>query len=228
MSDFHLTNRNQSENYRHKLQIKFAERLSQPPNPPQEKTDPQKIYLQFKDSMESLLEEETALLEDEIKNSDNCHLLLLKRTALVDVVVQTAYQKAVALFNASSKQNLSETDIPVAIIARGGYGREEMYLRSDLDMEIVSPPPSETEEFSAAKEVIKHFEYLIIFQDIFPSASSTRHSDASSLGEDLAPEDFNQFFSLLEHRFIAGNPMVYAEFKSSIKTARLIHQEKIL
>ena len=36
------------------------------------------------------------------------------------------------------------------------------------------------------------------------------------------------FHSLLEHRFVVGNPVVYSEFKSSIKTASLIHKEQIL
>ncbi len=226
MSEFHLSNRRQAETYRENLEEVFALALKPAAGAPARETDPQKIYLEFKSRVEPVIERETLALEQQIRETDNCHLLLLKRTALVDTVVQAAFTRAIEIHNQGQGKKLSATEIPVAIVARGGYGREEMYLRSDVDLEIVTSP-GKAHQHATAK-IIKHFEYLLVFQDLFSTPASSCHSEPGSLDQDLSEDNFDKFFSLLENRFIAGSPLVYAEFKGALKTARLIQGDNIL
>ncbi|UCD10826.1 MAG: hypothetical protein JSU88_09090 [Nitrospinaceae bacterium] len=226
MSEFHLSNRTQAEAYRKSLDAAMAHSLEPVRETAPKGADPQKLYLDFKNRIEKVIAEETASLEKALQSSDNSHLLLLKRTALVDAVVDAAYTRAIDIYNLRTGRNLTAADIPVAIVARGGYGREEMYLRSDVDLEIVTT--SGKSPHSATAEIVKHFEYLVVFQDLFSAPASSCHSEPGSLDQDLSQDNFDKFFSLLENRFVAGNPMVYVEFKGSLKTARLIQRENIL
>ncbi|MED5353716.1 MAG: HD domain-containing protein, partial [Nitrospinota bacterium] len=76
-------------------------------------------------------------------------------------------------------------------------------------------------------EIIRHFEYLFIFQDIFPTCSNSCYTEMETFEKDLNAENVAQFLALLEHRFITGNIFVYKEFKSSVKTVNLMHQDEI-
>ena len=153
---------------------------------------------------------------------------MLKRTAQVDVVVQASFQTAVWFNNQLRQKKLNANEVPVAIVAKGGYGREEMHFRSDVDVEIVIKSTSEKDSLEAVNEIKKHFEYLFIFQDILPNTkSSSCYSEATGMVEEFYLDKLPDFFSLMEHRFVAGNPSVYAEFTSSIKTASLLHQDEI-
>ncbi|MFQ5716281.1 MAG: hypothetical protein ACE5GQ_04205, partial [Nitrospinales bacterium] len=190
--------------------------------------DPQKFYLEFKNRIVGLIRQETDRLKEELSRSNDCHIILLKRTALVDAVVQASFRTALWFYNRTRRENLREKDIPLAIVARGGYGREEMYFRSDVDIEAISQmdPAGRPPGFLA--NILEYFEYLFIHQDIFPSASSFRHSEAGA--EDCAfdPQNPSVLISLMEHRFVAGNPLVYDKFRDSIKTVSSLHLDKIL
>ena len=146
----------------------------------------------------------------------------------MDVVVQTSYQTALQLFNRNQDTPLRVNDIPVAIVARGGYGREEMYFYSDVDIQIVLRPTASESEKKNGHQVIHFFEYLFVHQHMFPTASSSGFSEIDTEDQAFDEALLTSFHSLLEHRFVAGNPVVYSELKSSIKTASLLHKEKIL
>ncbi|NIQ02279.1 MAG: hypothetical protein GWM98_19340, partial [Nitrospinaceae bacterium] len=143
-------------------------------------------------------------------------------------MVKASYRTALGLFNQSRGTSLQENDIPVAIVARGGYGREEMYFRSDVDLQIVLQNETTEVNKDNGRQVMHYFEYLFVFQNIFPTASSSGFSVIDTENQDFNQLTFTSFHSLLEHRLIAGNPVVYNEFKSSIKTASLIHRDSIL
>jgi [protein-PII] uridylyltransferase len=227
MNELYLANRNLSEAYRQTLQEKNSTLYPAETFSGETDINPQKYYLDFKDRALKFVLNETELLKKECLQSDNSHLVLLKQTALVDTIVQAAFASALWFFNRQNKQDLTEETAPLAILARGGYGREEIYFRSDVDIQIVSQASLEDEKKKWAEEIIGHFEYLFIFQDIFPVSGNFCYSENESFEKNLTPEDITQFLALLEHRFITGNILVYKEFKSSIKTISLTHQEEI-
>ena len=228
MNELYLANRNLSETYRQTLQKKKSTLYPSETFSGATDINPQKYYLDFKDCALRFVHKEIKLLKKECLQSDNSHLILLKQTALVDTIVQAAFTSALWFFNRQNKQDLDDKTAPLAILARGGYGREEMYFRSDVDIQIVSRASLEDDKKKWAEEIIGHFEYLFIFQDIFPSSGNSYYIENESFEKDLNQKNIAQFLALLEHRFITGNIFAYKEFKSSIKTISLMHQEEII
>ena len=227
MNELYLANRNLSEAYRQKLQEITSSLDQSSAFSNGSDINPQKYYLDFKNRAVEFVCKETELLKKECLNSDNSHLILLKQTVLVDTIVQEAYASALWLFNNKNSQDLTPEKVPLAILARGGYGREEMYFRSDADIQIVSQSSLEDKKKKWTEEIIRHFEYLFIFQDIFPVSSNSCYTEMETFEKDLSPEKVAQFLALLEHRFVTGNILAYKEFKSSIKTVNLMYQEEI-
>lgn len=228
MTDLNQSNRTQAQKYFHQLQDSLDSILHLDTFPLFAPEKPQEFYLEFKNRIIPWIEKETGRQKKELERSDNSHLLLLKRTALVDAVVCASYRTALALLNIGLDSLLKENDVPVAIVARGGYGREEMYLRSDVDLQMVLRTNASEVEKENGRRVIHFFEYLFVFQNIFPTASSSGFSEIDVEHQVFDEGLLASFHSLLEHRFVAGNAGVYNEFKSSIKTASLIHKEEIL
>lgn len=227
MNELYLANRNLSEAYRQTLQEKISSldqsgTFSDPTD-----INPQEFYLDFKNRALNFVLKETELLKKECHKSDNAHLILLKQTVLVDTIVQASFISAVWLFNQQNNQNLASETVPLAILARGSYGREEMYFRSDVDIQIVSQSSLKNEEKEWTEEITRHFEYLFVFQDIFRASSNSRCAKNEIFEKYLSAENVAPFLALLESRFVTGNIFVYKEFKSSVKTAALLCQEEI-
>jgi [protein-PII] uridylyltransferase len=228
MTDLYQSNRTQAEKYFRQIQASL-DLITQPEAlPPFDENKPQAFYLDFKKKIAPWVEQETARQQKELERSDNSHLLLLKRTALVDAVMIASYRTALKLFNRNREVALKENDVPVVIVARGGYGREEMYFSSDVDIQMVLRSEASETEKEIGRRVIHYFEYLFVHQNIFPTSSSSGFSEIDAEDQALNEVLLPSFHSLLEHRFVAGNSAVYNEFKSSIKTASLIHKEEIL
>lgn len=228
MFELYQANRRQAQAYRESLASQL-EQLTDPQDLPSiEDGNPQPFYLEFKKKLAHFVQKETELQQQELQQSENSHLLLLKRTGLVDVVVQTAFRRAMWMCNRGRSQPWVDNDFPVAVIARGGYGREEMYFHSDVDLQIVLRTGASEEEKERGYQLINYFDYLLVYQDIFPTAASTGHSEIDTQNLELADHELASFHSLLEHRQVAGDPLVYREFTSSIKTASLIHKDRII
>ena len=68
---------------------------------------------------------------------------------------------------------------------------------------------SETEK-EIGRQVIHYFEYLFVFQNIFPTSSSSGFSEIDTEDQTFDEIILSSFHSLLEHRLVAGNPLVYA------------------
>ena len=228
MTDLYQSNRTQAEKYRHQIQATLYPLIQPKALPSFDKNEPQAFYLEFKKKITPWIDQETARQKKELERSDNSHLLLLKRSALVDAVVAASYFTALDLFNHDRETPLKENDVPITIVARGGYGREEMYFNSDVDIQMVLRTEAPEAEKENGRQVIHFFEYLFVHQNIFPTSSSAGFSEIDTEDPTLEEALLPSFHSLLEHRFVAGNPVVYNEFKSSIKTASLIHKEQIL
>ncbi|MDH5764030.1 MAG: hypothetical protein OEZ51_13745 [Nitrospinota bacterium] len=229
MTDLYQSNRTQAEKYSQKIRESLDALTPLDSFPPFDPRKPQAFYLEFKQKITPWIERETERQKKELENSDNSHLLLLKRTALVDAVVIASYRTALELFNRGRKTTpLKENDVPVAIVARGGYGREEMYFSSDVDLQMVLRSEASEPAKKTGRQIIHYFEYLFVYQNMFPTASSSGFSEIDPEDQAFDENLRTSFHSLLEHRFVAGNRVVYNEFKSSVKTASLIQNEEIL
>lgn len=228
MSEFHQSNRTISEKYRSDLQGHVANLVRPEDFPDPKTTDPQKFYLEFKNRIAPLVNTETQRLKDSLAHTDNCHLLLLNNTVLVDTILQAAFSAAVWLYNHTQPKQLQAKDVPIAVIARGGYGREEIYFRSDVDVQLVSKSTLTDEEAEEAEQIVKHLEYLFIHQDIFQTSTSSCYTENDSLEKELTTGKLTDLFSLLESRLVAGNRMVYSEFMSTVKTVSLLQKDNLL
>ncbi|MBI4383761.1 MAG: hypothetical protein HY579_06965, partial [Nitrospinae bacterium] len=228
MISLYLWNRNQSEKYRKTLSEKIDRLVSPDEFPEDPASDLQKFYLDYKNRAIQFVNEATEWHKKELQTSDNSHLLLLKQTALVDVVVQASLRTAIWLYNKAHGRDLREQDVPIAIAARGGYGREEMYFCSDVDIQIVSKALPQGETRETVGKIVNYFEYLFIHQDIFRTASSFGYSELDETGQKLDARKMAAFYSLMEHRLVAGDERVYGEFADSIKTAARVHKDEIL
>jgi len=228
MTDLYQCNRDQAVEYHKKLIAKLESLVSWGEQAAFDSQDPQPFYLEFKKKLLALVDSETESQQKELGRSDNSHLLLLKRTALVDAVVQTSYRMALSLFNRNQEPSLKENSLPIALVACGGYGREEMYFRSDVDLQIIIHAGLQEKEEKQTHQVINLFNYLFVYQEIFPTSSSTGFSEINTENVEFDQSRLTSFYSMMEHRFVAGNRVTYNEFKSSIKTAALIHKDRII
>ncbi len=229
MIDLYLSNRNRAKDYHSALSSEILQTV-QPESLPKFDLDKgQSYYLEFKNRIIKIIDRETTALQKELTNSENSHLLLLKNTYLVDAIIQASFNSALHLLNETSHVNhLKENDLPIAIVARGGYGREEMYFRSNVEFQVVFRAGLNTEEEKLVDEFTNFFNYLFSYQEIFSTSISSGPSEINPEDQEMNTARFASFHSLLEHRFIAGNHLVYNEFKSSIKTAALFHKDEIL
>lgn len=228
MLELYQTNRKHAHEYRDKLLSELEHRTDPNTFPPFEEDNPQPFYLEFKKRLTQFVQEETERQKTELEKSENSHLILLKRTALVDAAIRVAFDRSVWLFNRGRTEPLTAHDFPVAVVARGGYGREEMYFHSDVDLQIVLRTGATEEERDRGYRLVNYFDYLFVYQDIFPTAASTGYSEIDTGNLEFDANQIAAFHALLEHRWVTGNPLVYREFTSSIKTASLIHKENIV
>jgi UTP:GlnB (protein PII) uridylyltransferase len=229
MKNMYLANRDLARNYMCTLREYLDEVICPEKFSQFDPENPQKFYLEFKNLALDVIDKETISLQKELLKSENSHLILLKRTGLIDVLVEKSLQLAVWLYNFTHKTNLECSQVPVAILGLGGYGREEKYFLSDVGLQIIhSSMIANDQDTQIAHSVINNFEYLFIHQDIFPSTINSCYAESSELEKMFTQQNLTNFFSLMEHRFITGNQMVYAEFSSAIKTAILLHKDEIL
>ena len=140
--------------------------------------------------------------------------ILFQKTAIVDAVVKFSLEYAFHQFNAIHNSSLAPEKFPFTLVARGGYGRGEMFPMSDIDLVLVSNHQEQSDK--TAKEIICNFEYLFVHQNIFPSASSFGYLTLNKIELPVARKDINSFRSLLEGRFIAGNNEIFSLFQKKI------------
>ena len=228
MSEFHQSNRIISEKYLCELRghVKNLVRPKDFSDP--QTTDLQRFYLDFKNRITPLVNTELKHLKDDLTKTGNCQLLLLNSTALVDTVLQAAFNAAVWLYNHTQQKQLLAQNVPVSVVARGGYGREEVYFRSDIAVQIVSKSTLTNDEVKKKEQIIKHLEYLFIHQDIFQTSTSFCYIENDLLETKLNEGRLTDLFPLLESRLVAGNRTIYSEFTSKIEAASLSQKDNLL
>lgn len=124
--------------------------------------------------------------------------LLAYHTFYIDQLLKSLYQH----FNLDKITDL-------ALIAVGGYGRAELFLKSDVDILIVSKQPlsSESEE-----KISSFISFLWDLKLDIGSSVRTIEETLKNSNEDLTIRT-----NLLENRFLFGNQQVYGELIQTIE-----------
>ncbi len=227
MHNIYKTNRTFSQGYVENITRRIEEIIQPADFTPSQEIDPQKFYLEFKNRILNIINDEIENLKNELAQSDNSHLVLLKFTALVDASLNAAFKSAVWLANRLNGTDVALNDIPISIAACGGYGREEMYFRSDVDILIISRSVADKKVNQFASKALKNFEYIFIHQEIFKTKTYIIHNKE---GEDFE-FDFSKLAwlcSVIDCRLVCGNFLAFTEFKSAVKTAVLLNKNLVL
>ncbi len=227
MHNIYKTNRTFSQGYVENIKRRIDEIIQPADFAPSQEIEPQRFYLEFKNRILNIVNAEIEDLKNELAQSDNSHLILLKFTALVDASLTAAFKSAIWLANRLNETDIVLRDIPVSIAACGGYGREEMYFRSDVDILIISRSVSDEKINQFTSKVLENFEYIFIHQEIFKTKT---HIIQNEEGTDFE-FDFSKpawLCSIIDCRLVCGNFLAFTEFKSAVKTAVLLNKNPIL
>jgi [protein-PII] uridylyltransferase len=227
MHNIYKTNRTFSQGYVENIKHRIEEIIQPADFTPSQEIDPQKFYLEFKNRILNIVHGEIEDLKNELAKTDNSHLILLKFSALVDASLNAAFKSAVWLANRLNGTEIALQDIPIFIAACGGYGREEMYFRSDVDILIISRTTSDETINQFVPKVLQNFEYIFIHQGIFKTKT---HVIQNEEGTDFEFDFSNPAWlcSIIDCRLVSGNFLSFSEFKSAVKTAVLLNQAPIL
>ena len=211
ISNYKEKNQQYKDNLYKKLQSLFQDDFSSDQAHKIIKPD---FNLYYKNKILPLVEAQSANLYKNITKSDYPFEILFRRSALIDAVIRFSLECASLQFNLTNKTSLKPENVPFAIVARGGYGRREMFPLSDIDLVVISNHNSRTEK--KVKEIIRNFEYLFIHQNIFPTASSFGYLHLSDMAMPCTKEDIINFRSLLEGRFVSGRQETFNLFQKKI------------
>ena len=126
--------------------------------------------------------------------------IVLEYTNLADSVIKRIYRSTL-------EENIISEGTPIAVLAIGGYGREDLNLHSDIDIMIVY------DEKKIQLEYIEHFETQIITIlwdigfDVGHSCRSIKECIQVTVG------DIFSRTSMIEARYIVGAQTVYQRLK---------------
>ncbi|MCG8532240.1 MAG: DUF294 nucleotidyltransferase-like domain-containing protein, partial [Desulfovibrionales bacterium] len=150
-----------------------------------------------------LIEKRRALVEAFLKGDQGEFLTDLTR--ILDEYFLTAYGKSI------SAQKMVMAGTPFAIIALGGYGRQEQCIHSDIDLLILfeSQVPPSVESF--VQELL-----YPLWDAKFEVGYALRTIDECL---DMAFERFDILTTILDARFICGASQIYSKFKEKFRHA---------
>ena len=224
MGDFHQSNRVIKEKYRQELFDQVTKQVRPEKFSSLKTTNPQEFYLSFKNCVGPIINTEVQRIEKNLTPTSDSHLLLLKISTLVDTILQAAFDSSIWLHNLTLQKQLHKKDIPIAIIARGGYGREEIYLQSNIDVQIISS----NDQTGDTKKIVKHLEYLFVHQNIFQTSTNTSYTSLNSLERELNEGRIADLCSLLEGRLIAGDSETYSQTLNIVKKISTLKKDNLI
>src|SRR5882762_6866393 len=138
------------------------------------------------------------------------------RAEVVDVLLRYAFGAA---SSAAAREN-GEAEVPLALIALGGYGRGELNPFSDVDVMLLHQQRAEVSPH--LKEMVNQILYLL-WDSGFKVGHSTR-----SIKEAIAQanSDMRTKTAMLEARFLAGNTELATEFREQFRSKCVVGHER--
>src|SRR6266480_3941844 len=131
-----------------------------------------------------------------------------RRAELVDVLLRYVFGAA----SSASARGDGEAEVPLALIALGGYGRGELNPFSDVDVMLLHQQRAEVSPHLV--EMVNQILYLL-----WDSGLKVGHS-TRSIKEAIAQanRDMRTKTSMLESRFLAGDPELAQEFREQFRS----------
>jgi [protein-PII] uridylyltransferase len=125
----------------------------------------------------------------------------------VDVLLRYVFDAA----SSAATHGNGEAEVPLALIALGGYGRGELNPFSDVDVMLLHEQRAEVSPH--LKEMVNQILYLL-WDSGFKVGHSTR-----SIKEAIAQanSDMHTKTAMLEARFLAGNKELATEFRDQFR-----------
>src|SRR5947208_7902648 len=138
------------------------------------------------------------------------------RAELIDVLLRYVFGAALS---AAARRN-GEAQVPLALIALGGYGRGELNPFSDVDVMLLHQQRAEVSPH--LKEMVNQILYLL-WDSGFKVGHYTR-----SIKEAIAQanSDMRTKTAMLEARFLAGNTELAREFRAQFRSKCVVGHER--
>ena len=145
-------------------------------------------------------------IERGFKNQEDITSLVRQRTSLIDKLLTSAWRLMIP------------TDIGVALIAVGGYGRGELHPCSDIDLMILL-------DEKCSEELAEKFEQLLTF--FWDMGLDVGHS-VRTLNQcvEEAMQDLTVITSMIESRLLIGSKRLFAQFQNAIAPDRIWSSER--
>src|SRR5215216_7096342 len=139
-----------------------------------------------------------------------------RRAELVDVLLRYVFGAA---SSATARRN-AQPEVPLALIALGGYGRGELNPFSDVDVMLLHQQRAEVSPH--LEEMVNQILYLL-WDSGFKVGHSTR-----SIKEAVAQanSDMHTKTAMLEARFLAGNGELAKEFRKQFRSKCVVGHER--
>src|SRR5881398_3039483 len=139
-----------------------------------------------------------------------------RRAELVDVLLRYVFGAA----SSAAARGNGEPQVPLALIALGGYGRGELNPFSDVDVMLLHQQRAEVSPHLA--EMVNQILYLL-WDSGFKVGHSTR-----SIKEAIAQanSDMRTKTAMLEARFLAGNAELATEFREQFRSKCVVGHER--
>src|SRR4029078_7465397 len=138
------------------------------------------------------------------------------RAELVDVLLRYVFDAA----SSAAHHGNGEAEVPLALIALGGYGRGELNPFSDVDVMLFHEQRAEVSPH--LKEMVNQILYLL-WDSGFKVGHSTR-----SIKEAIAQANsyMHTKTAMLEARVLAGNKELATEFREQFRSKCVVRQER--
>src|SRR6266480_1903703 len=138
------------------------------------------------------------------------------RAELVDVLLRYVFGAA----SSAAARGNGEAEVPLAVIALGGYGRGELNPFSDVDVMLLHQQRAEVSPH--LEEMVNQILYLL-WDSGFKVGHSTR-----SIKEAIAQanSDMRTKTAMLEARFLAGNTELATEFREQFRSKCVVGHER--
>src|SRR4030095_15326824 len=139
-----------------------------------------------------------------------------RRAELVDVLLRYVFGAA----SSATALGNGEVEVPLALIALGGYGRGELNPFSDVDVMLLHQ--QRTEVSPDLEDMVKQILYLL-WDSGFKVGHSTR-SIKEAISQ--ANSDMRTKTAMLEARFLAGNRELATEFREQFRSRCVVGHER--